>query len=65
MIGSHFTYPHVFLVKFVSARPILWTFTCIHTYCVCGARGGAVGWGTAPEGGGFNSRWCHWLLSLT
>jgi len=32
-----------------------------------GARGGAVGRGTAPkpEGRGFDSRWCHWNLSLS
>jgi hypothetical protein len=30
-----------------------------------GARGGAVRWGTAPEGRGFDSRWCHWNSSLT
>jgi len=29
-----------------------------------GARGGAVGWGTALQVGRFDSRWCHWNFLL-
>jgi hypothetical protein len=33
--------------------------------CIYMVRGGAVGWGTAIQGRGFDSRWCHWNFSLT
>jgi hypothetical protein len=36
-----------------------------HSTLKNGAHDGAVGWGTAPEGRGFDSEWFHWNFSLT
>jgi len=36
-----------------------------HSTLKTGARDGAIGGGTAPEGRGFDSQWCHWNFSLT
>jgi len=49
-----------FLTKPSSAQKIS------HTINTCESRGGASGWGTAPEAGRsqVDSRWCHWNFSL-